>query len=125
MAWEAECCPPVELTYLDVYASGALQDEGIEVSVPVDDAHPAARAKHPSGLAQGPGAFFAAPDVAEGQVAENYVKGPGGQREVPGIACTKSTRSLTPSIIALRSAAAWLLPVWSRRRQMSAPVARP
>jgi hypothetical protein len=43
VARKAECCPPVELAYLDVRASGVLQDGGIEVSTLVDDAHPSAR----------------------------------------------------------------------------------
>jgi hypothetical protein len=73
------------LTYLDVHASGALKDGGVEVSALIDDAHPSPRAKDPGGLAQGPGAFFAVPDVTEGQVAEHHVEGPGGQGEVPCI----------------------------------------
>jgi hypothetical protein len=40
-------------------------------------------------------------------------------------ASASATRSLTPSAAALRSAAARLLPLWSRRRHTSAPTARP
>ena len=40
-------------------------------------------------------------------------------------ASTSSTRPATPSATALRSAAARLLPLWSRRRHTSAPTARP
>src|SRR5258708_24422664 len=70
MAGKAERRPPVEAAYLDVHASGAVKDGGIPVSAVIDDAHPPARAKAPDGLAESPGAFLAAVDVAEGQVAE-------------------------------------------------------
>jgi hypothetical protein len=59
MAGKAGPRPPVEAAYLDIYASGALENGGVAVSRLVDDSHPAARAKDPDGLAQRPGAFFA------------------------------------------------------------------
>jgi hypothetical protein len=77
--------PPVEATYLDVYASGALEHGGVAVSALIDDPHPSSRAKDPDGLAQRPGALFAASDVAEGQVAEHHVERPGRKGEIPRI----------------------------------------
>jgi hypothetical protein len=85
MAGKAGPRPPVEATYLDVCASGALEDRGVAVSALIDDPHPSARAKDPDGLAQRPGAFFAASDVAEGQVAEHHVERPGRDGEIPRV----------------------------------------
>src|SRR5215469_15214542 len=79
MAGKAGPRPPVEVTYLDVHASGTLKDGGVAVSAVIDNAHLPARAKDPDGFAKCPGAFFAAPDVAEGQVAEHHVERPGGK----------------------------------------------
>jgi len=47
MAGKAERRPPVEATYLDLHASGAVKDGGIPVGAVIDDAHPPARAKDP------------------------------------------------------------------------------
>ena len=60
MAGKAERCAPVEVTYLDVHASGALQDRSVAVSAVIDDAHLSARAKDPDGFAKRLGAFLAA-----------------------------------------------------------------
>src|ERR1700733_1816957 len=125
MAGEAGPRPPVEGTYLDIHASGALEDRGVAISAVIDDAHLAAWAKDSDGFVKRLGASFAAGDIAEGQVAEYDVEGLGGKGRFRASALTNSTRSLTPSISALRWAVAWLLPVWSRRRHISAPVARP
>src|SRR5258707_7082035 len=85
MAGKAERRPPVEAAYLDVHASGAVKDGGIPVSAVIDDAHPPARAKAPDGLAESPGAFLAAVDVAEGQVAEHHVERLGREGEISRI----------------------------------------
>ena len=87
MAGKAGPRPPVEATHLDVYASGALEDRGVAVSALIDDPHAPARAKDPDRLAERPGAFFAAPDVAEGQVAEHHVERPGGKGRSRASAC--------------------------------------
>ena len=76
---------PVEVTYLDVHASGALEDWGVAVSAVIDDADPSARAKDPDGFAKRPGAFFAARDVAQGQVTEHHVERLGRKGKVPCI----------------------------------------
>lgn len=83
VAGKAERRPPVEVTDLDVHAAGALQDGGVPVSAVIDDADPPARTKDPDGFAQSPGAFLAAPDVAEGQAAEHHVERPGGKGKIP------------------------------------------
>jgi hypothetical protein len=77
VAGKTERCPPVEVTYLNVHASGAPQDGGVAVGAVIDDAHLPARAQDPDGFAKSPGAFLAAPDVVEGQVAEHHVEPPG------------------------------------------------
>lgn len=60
--------------YLNVCASGVLEDGGVAVSAVVDDAHLPARAKDPDGFTKCPGTFSAAVDVGEGQAAEHYVE---------------------------------------------------
>jgi len=82
MAGKAEPRPPVEAAYLDVHASGALKDGGVPIGAVIDDADPSARAKDPDGLAEGPGAFGAAMDIAEGQVAEHHVERPGRKGKI-------------------------------------------
>src|ERR1700689_1828310 len=85
MAGDAGPRPPVEGTRLDVRASGALENWGVSVGAVIDDAHPAARTKDSDGFVKRLGAFFAARDVAEGQVAEYDVEGPGRKGQVPCI----------------------------------------
>ena len=85
VAGKAERCPPVEVPYPDVHASGASKDGGVAVSADIDDAHPPARAKDPDGFPESLGAFFAAVDVIEGQVAEHNVERIGRKREMPCI----------------------------------------
>jgi len=90
MAGKAERRPPVEAAYLDLHASGAVKDGGVPVGAVIDDAHPSARAKDPDSLAESPGEFFAASDVAKGQVAEHHIERPGRKGKVPCIGIEES-----------------------------------
>lgn len=83
MAGKAERRPPVELTNLDVLASGALKDRDVPLGVVVDDAQLPTRAKDAHGFTKRLGAFVVAGDVAQGQAAEHHVERLGRKGEIP------------------------------------------